>query len=206
MKDPSEIYTKQGTPAILIGARIAFAVYFLFCLWAIKSNQFPYSSLHYIWLVYLITLYLIAERLYALFMAQGIDLTFAFPVLFFTYCLNLVDLLLGGQEQLPILNRTEHFSIYILLAYIVWIFFTKYLPQEVWKEHPYYTALLVMSVTSLFGVFNEIIELFIDQMFNTKYIGNRFDTPLDLLMNTLGSGLFLSVRLILGSAEHKRIS
>lgn len=206
MRDPSEIYTKKGTPVILIGSRIAFAVYFLFSIWTIRSNQFPHSDLHFIWLVYLATLYLIAEKLYSLFLAQRIDLTFAFPILFFTYCLNLVDLLLGGQEQLPILNRAEHFSIYVLLAYIVWIFFTKYLPQEVWKEHPYYTALLVISVTSLFGVCNEIIELIIDQLFATKYIGKHFDTPLDLLMNTLGSGLFLSVRLILGSAEHKRIN
>lgn len=151
-------------------------------------------------------IYLVGEKFYSLFKVQRIDLTFAFPIVFSMYCLNLVSLLLGGQDQLPILNRAEHFSIYVLLAYLVWIFFTKYLPQEVWKEHPYYTAILVMSVTSFMGVFNEIIELFIDQLFATRYIGGRLDTPLDLLMNTLGSGLFLSVRLILGSAEHKRIS
>lgn len=206
MKDPSEIYTKQGTPVILIASRFAFAAYFLFSLWAIRSNYFPHSSLRFIWLLYLIALYFVAEKLYSLFLAQRIDLTFAFPILFTMYCVNLVSLILGGQEQLPILNRAEHFSIYVLLAYIIWIFFTKYLPQEVWKEHPYYTAILVMSVTSFLGVWNEIIELFIDQLFATEYIGGRLDTPLDLLMNTLGSGLFLSVRLILGSAEHKRIS
>ena len=206
MRDPADIYTKRGTPIILVATRLAFAVYFLFSFWTIKSNYFPHSNLHFVWLVYLIALYLIAEKFYSLFAAQAIDLTFAFPILFSMYSLNLVSLLLGGQEQLPILNRAEHFSIYILLSYIVWIFFTKYLPQEVWKEHPYYTAFLVMSITSLLGVWNEIIELFLDQLFATKYIGQRFDTPLDLLMNTLGSGLFLSVRLILGSAEHKRIS
>jgi hypothetical protein len=191
---------------ILIATRIAFVIYFFFSIWAIKSSRFPHSDLHFVWLVYLVTLYFIAERLYSLFTAQAIDLSFAFPILFIIYCLNLVGLLLGGQDRLPILNRTEHFAIFVLLAYIVWIFFTKYLPQEVWKEHPYYTALLVLSVTSLLGVCNEIIELIIDQLFATKYIGRHLDTPLDLLMNTLGSGLFLSVRLILNAAEHKRIT
>lgn|GEM_PF-1720775 len=206
MRDPADIYTKKGTPMLVIGSRVAFLFYFLFSLWTIRSNHFPHSNLHFVWFIYLVTLYFVAEKLYSLFMAQGIDLTFAFPLLLFIYCLSLGGLLLGHQERLPILNRAEHFAIFILLAYIVWIFFTKYLPQEVWKDHPYYTALLVLSVTALAGVCNEIIELIIDQLFDTSYIGEHLDTPLDLLMNTLGSGIFLSVRLILGSAEHKRIA
>jgi len=206
MRDPADIYTKQGTPLILIASRFAFAVYFIFSLWALKTTHFPYSDLHFIWLLYLLILYLVAEKLYSLFKAQQINLTFAFPVLFIVYCLNLVSVLLDGQNRLPILNRAEHFASFVLLAYIVWIFFTKYLPQDVWKKHPYYTAILALSVTSFLGVANEIIELIIDQLFGTKFIGQNYDTPLDLLMNTLGSILFLSVRLILGSAPNKRIA
>ena len=190
----------------MVMSRFAFAGYFLLALWAIKSNRFGHSDYHFIWFLYVLALYYVAERLYNTFLNQSIDLTYAFPILFAIYCLNLVTLLLGGQDRLPLLNRTEHFASFLLLAYVVWVFFTKYLPQDVWKDHPYYTALLVLSVTSLLGVSNEVVELVIDHLFGTKYVGRHFDTSLDLLMNTLGSILFLAVRLILGSAPNKRIA
>lgn len=205
MRDPAEIYTRQGTPIIIVATRIAYLFYFIFAFWTLKSDHFPYSNLHFVWLVYLIVLYLFAERIYALFLQQGIDLTFSFPLLFSIYCLTLVGLTLGGQERLPLLNRTEHFASFVLLAFIVWIFFTKYLPQNVWHDHPYYTSLLVLSVTSLLGVSNELVELIMDNLFGTKLVGPNLDTSLDLLMNTLGSGLYLAVRQILGSAQQNRI-
>ena len=205
MRDPADIYTRQGTPVTIVATRIAYLFYFLFALWTLKSDRFPYSNLHFVWLVYLIVLYLIAERIYALFLQQGIDLKFSFPLLFAIYCLTLVGLTLGGQERLPLLNRTEHFASFVLLAFIVWVFFTKYLPQNVWHDHPYYTSLLVLSVTSLLGVGNELVELIMDSLFGTKLIGPNLDTSLDLLMNTLGSGLYLAVRQILGSAQQEHI-
>jgi len=201
MRDPANIYTRQGTPVIIVATRVAYSLYFLFALWTLRSEYFTYSNLHFVWLTYLIVLYLIAEKIYALFLRQGIDLAFSFPLLFFIYCLSLVGLLLGGQERLPLLNRAEHFASFVLLAYIVWIFFTKYLPQNVWHDHPYYTSILVLSVTSLLGVGNELVELLMDNLFNTKMIGARLDTSLDLLMNTLGSSLYLAVRQILGTVE-----
>jgi hypothetical protein len=204
MRDPSEIYTRQGTPIIVVVTRFAFLFYFLFALWSLKSDHFYFSNLQFVWLLYLLAIYFIAEKIYALFFKQGIDLTFAFPLLFSIYCLSLVGLLLGGQDRLPLLNRTEHFASFVLIAYILWIFFTKYLPQNVWHNHPYYISLLVLSVSSLFGVANEIVELVMDNMFNTNLIGASFDTSLDLLMNTLGSGLYLAVRLIVGESKPKQ--
>lgn len=201
MRDPAQIYTKQGTPVIIVFIRFAYIAYFLFALWAIKSGRFPYSHLQFVWLVYMLVLYLMAEKIYALFMRQGIDLTFAFPLLFSIYCLSLVSLIIGGQERLPLLNRAEHFASFVLLGYIVWVFFTKYLPHNVWHDHPYYTSLLALSVTSLLGVSNELVELMMDNLFNTKLVGPRLDTSLDLLMNTLGSTIYLAVRQILGSAK-----
>lgn len=205
MRDPAEIYTRQGTPVIIVATRFAYLFYFIFALWTLKSDYFPYSNLHFVWLVYLVVLYIVAERIYALFLRQGIDLTFSFPLLFSIYCLTLVGLTLGGQERLPLLNRTEHFASFVLLAFIVWVFFTKYLPQNVWHDHPYYTSLLVLSVTSLLGVGNELVELMMDNLFGTKLVGPNLDTSLDLLMNTLGSGLYLAVRQIIGSAERDHI-
>lgn len=150
-----------------------------------------------IWLVYLLAIYLVAERIYAAFYARGIDLTFAFPLLFLVYVLHVFSLLVEGQEQLPLINRAEHLMTYVLAAYIVWVFFLQYLPQKVWQDHPYYTALLVLSITSFAGVLNETVELAFDTTFHMHTIGSGYDTSLDLLMNTLGAGLFLAVQLIL---------
>ena len=201
MRDPSEIYTRQGTPVIVVATRLAYTLYFMFALWTLKSNHFPYSHLEFVWLVYLLGLYLVAEKIYALFLRQGIDLTFSFPLLFFIYCLSLVGLTLGGQDRLPLLNRAEHFASFVLLAFIVWVFFTKYLPQNVWHDHPYYTSLLVLAVTSLLGVGNELVELMMDSLFHTKLVGAHLDTSLDLLMNSLGSSLYLAVRQVLRSTS-----
>ncbi len=205
MQDLADIYTKRGTPLILILSRVAFTGYFIFALWAIQSKTFIYSELSLVWLIYLFTLYLIAERLHKVFFKKGIDLTFSFPLLFSIYCLHLVSILLAGQERLPIMNRAEHFASFVLLCYVVWIFFIKYLPHEVWHHHQYYTAILVFSITATIGVGNELVELVLDSLFKTNLIGDRFDTSIDLLMNTLGSGVFLSVRLILGTTENKNI-
>ena len=203
MRDPAEIRTKKGTSLVVIVTRALFVAYFVVSALATHYKIFPGSELDISWLVYLIILYLIAERFFAVFMDQGIDLSFAFPLLFSIYMLNFVSLLLRAQEHFPIINRAEHFTSFILIGYVVWIFFLKYLPQDVWSEHPYYTALLVLAVTSLMGSINEIIELFLDGIFKTEFVGERTDTSLDLLMNTLGTGLFLAVRLILGTTEKK---
>ncbi|MFH1353670.1 MAG: hypothetical protein ABIH36_00060 [bacterium] len=186
---------------IVVISRLAFAVYFLFAFWAAINNFLTFSKITIVWLLYLIAIYLIAEQMYQTFGKRGIDLSFAFPLMFVVYCLHIVSTLLDGQNQLPILNRAEHFASFVFICYIVWIFFIKYLPHEVWRKHSYYTALLVFSVTSTLGVINELVELSFDSLFRTTLIGNKNDTSLDLLMNTLGAGIFLSVRLILGSAN-----
>lgn len=205
MRDPADIRTKKGTSVVVIGTRAAFAAYFIFSALALYLNWFPGSDLSWSWLIYLIALYYIAERFYAVFLERGIILDFAFPLLFAVYMLNLVSLIFEAQEKLPLLNRAEHFSSFILIAYIVWVFFLQYLPQRVWRQHPYYTAILVLAVTSLMGVVNEVVELLLDGVFKTKLIGkSNIDTSLDLLMNTLGSGLFLGVRLIVGLSEESK--
>ncbi|MEO6077791.1 MAG: hypothetical protein ABIP54_03320, partial [Candidatus Andersenbacteria bacterium] len=82
----------------------------------------------------------------------------------------------------------------------------RYLPHTVWRDHPYYTAILILSVAQTIGVLNEIFELFMDTNFGTFAIGPRFDTNLDLLMNFLGSSLFLCVQLILHEARKAKVS
>ena len=206
MRDPAEITTTKGTPLILLVSRLAFLVYFTFFVLALGFNWFPDSLLNPYWFVYMLILYYLCERIRYAFLKKDIDLTFAFPILFAVFILNFVSLLVRGQEQIPIMNRAEHFTSFILLGYIGWVFFLKYLPQDVWKKHPYYTALLTLSVISLIGVLNEIVELFLDQGFGTRTVGSGLDTSLDLLMNTLGAGLFLAVQLILHEArESKKI-
>lgn len=182
-------------------SRLLFAGYFVTLIVAMNSGAFPYATLTYPWLIYLGAIYLIAEKGYQFFKGRNIDLTYAFPLIFAMYALNATTELLGGQDRLPLLNRTEHFVSHIFLAYVVWTFFTKYLPSKVWKQHTLYTAGLVFAVTAALGVLNEITELLLDALFSTGLIGNRLDTPLDLLMNTLGASLFLAVRLILGTAQ-----
>lgn len=198
--DPATIFTKRGTPVILIGSRLLFIGFFITFAALVYQGRFPMVG--YVWMVYLLGIYVVCEQIYAGFKKRGIDLTFAFPLLFAVYVLHFVSLLVRGQEELPIMNRAEHFASFVLLAYIVWVFFLKYLPQDVWQKHPYYTALLVLSITSLAGVGNEVFELFFDSLFGTRTIGTGFDTSLDLLMNTLGSGLFLAVQLILHEGRH----
>ena len=203
MLDFDHVYTKRGTPIITVFTRIAFAGYFIFAYLTafglIPSP--PTSRLEPLWVTYVGVIYLAAEYLYRVYRRRGIDLTVAQPLVFAVVCLNAVTELLGGQDTLPQLNRAEHFAGFVLITYIIWLFFIRYLPHEVWSEHPYYTALLVLAVTSMFGVCNEIIELFFDHFFHTSHIGEKTDTALDLLMNTLGSITFLSVRLLIGSPE-----
>lgn len=196
MRDPAVIYTKRGTPLITIVSRIGFAVYFLVALYMVYWPPLPQSRWSLAWLVYLFGIYVAAEWSYKTFRERQIDMTFAWPLLLAIYLLNFGLLLFGGQEALPLMNRLEHFASFILLAYVISVFFSKYLPQRVWRSHPYYTALLVLSVTSLCGVANELIELLFDGLFDTTLVGTELDTSLDLLMNTLGAGLLLSVQLI----------
>lgn len=196
MRDPASIRTKHGTSAIVVASRIGFALYLIFIFVAISRNWFPQSYLSVYWLAYLVLIYVLAEKVYGVFLKRNIDLTFGFPLLFAVYLLHLVSLIMRGQEQIPLMNRVEHFGSFILLTYIVWVFFLKYLPHEVWDEHPYYTALLVLSITSFAGVGNEIVELIMDTFFSLRTVGTKYDTSIDLLMNTLGSVLLLSVQLI----------
>lgn len=192
---------RATTPLTLLVTRLLFVGYFVLTFFAIQSPPLPYSQLSYPWLAYLVLLYIGAEKAYSSFKRKNIDLGYAFPLLFAMYILNGTTEILGGQELFPLLNRAEHLSSYIFLAYVIWTFFTKYLPQDVWRKHPYYTATLVFSVTLAFGVVNEIVELLFDTLFGTKLIGKQLDTSIDLLMNTLGAGLFLAVRLIIGTTE-----
>lgn len=211
MRDPSEFVTKQGLPLIVVVSRLAFLAYFIFAIVSLLWKLFPSSALNGVWIAYLISIYAIAEQLYFFFRTRGIDMTFAFPLIFAMYLLNLVSMLSGGQDKLPLLNRVEHFASFALIAYVIAVFFMEYLPHSVWRNHPYYTSLLVLSVCALLGVLNEVIELFFDALFRTHHVGPDKDTSLDLLMNTLGSGLLLAVRLILmlrpsgGSSSDTRV-
>jgi tryptophan-rich sensory protein len=205
MRDPQDIRTKKGTSVVVIVTRIFFAIYFLFSLASIGWGVLPNPDLELSWLLYLLLLYVTAEYFFKVFFQRGIDLSFAFPLLFAVYVLNLVSLVFRAQEEFPLLNRAEHFASFVLIGYVVWVFFIQYLPQKVWRRHPYYTSILVLAVTGMMGVTNEIVELMLDAILGTHFIGgNPWDTSLDLLMNTLGSGLFLAVRLILGAAENQQ--
>lgn len=162
---------------------------------------FPHSKLTVVWTLYLLAIYLGAEYLYRVFLRKGIDLSFAFPILFAAYLLTLFSLLSGGQDTNPLINRVEHYASFVLITFVVWVFFSKYLPHHVWRDHPYYTALLALSVSSMIGVGNELMELLFDTFFNTELVGRALDTSLDLLMNTLGAVSFLGLRLLLGRVE-----
>jgi hypothetical protein len=201
MRDPAHVYTKRGTSFLLVGSRLLFAAYFIFAVFSLETRLFPDSNESYVWVLYLLGLYYLMERIYVFFNQKNIDLAFAFPLLFAMYVFNLASVALNAQDKFPLMNRAEHLLSFVLMTYIVWTFFIKYLPQQVWSEHPYYTSLLVFSVTSTLGVANELAELLFDSLFQTDLIGEEMDTSLDLLMNTLGITLFLSVRLILGSAD-----
>lgn len=199
MRDPEDIRTKRGTSLIVIITRLLFVIYFIAEATIIVRGRLPLTDVS--WVVYLVILYYLAERFYATFLKRGIDLSFAFPLLLAVYVLNLSSIVLHAQEKLPLLNRAEHFTSFVFIGYIIWVFFIQYLPQKVWRRHPYYTAILVLSVSSLLGVANEIVELFIDSIWHAQFIGTQYDTSLDLLMNALGTGLFLAVRLILLTVE-----
>jgi len=185
-------------------SRVGFISYFLFSFWStspMASDWFPVSKLTMVWTLYLMAIYLCAEYLYRVFRRKGIDLSFAFPLLFAAYLLTLLSLLSGGQDTNPLINRAEHYASFVLITFVVWVFFSKYLPHHVWRDHPYYTALLALSVASTIGVGNELMELLFDSYFNTELVGRAMDTSLDLLMNTLGSVSFLGLRLLLGQVE-----
>jgi len=200
--DDIAVGAKQ-TPLLLIISRIVFAALFVFSLVTLFIPVFPFSTLDLPWIWYLVAIYFIAEKIIGIFREKGIDLTFAFPLMFFVILLHMVSIWLDGQERFPLLNRAEHFTSYVLITYIVWVFFIQYLPQRVWRKHPYYTALLVFSVSSAFGSLNEVVELALESIFGSPLIGDKWDTSLDILMNSLGTGMFLAVRLILGAAEEE---
>ena len=198
----TEMWRQVSWSALL--ARIGFIGYFIFSLWSVQPAGmvlFPHSQLTVVWTLYLLVIYLAAEYLSRVYLRRGIDLTFAFPLLLGMYLLTLVSLLSGGQDYNPVINRAEHYASFVLITFIVWVFFSKYLPHTVWRDHPYYTAVLVLAVTSTIGVGNELMELLFDTWFDTRLIGTSLDTSLDLLMNTLGAASFLGLRLLLGRVE-----
>ncbi len=199
MRDQSNRTARPETPTVMVFSRMAFLLYFLFLLSLILRGQLPYYAL--LWVGYLLGIYIVAEKIYDVFRKRDINLSFAFPLIVAVYLLHLISLLVRGQEEFPLLNRAEHFASFVLITYIVWIFFLKYLPQDVWQKHPYYTAFLVLAITSLAGVGNELFELLFDGIFKTDLVGGQYDTSMDLLMNTLGSGSFLIVQLIMSEGE-----
>lgn len=186
--------------------RLALLVYFIAMFWLYFTQPWPSIALEMPWIIYLIVLYGLAEYLYVFFGRKNIDLTYAWPLLVAVYIISLVAILAGGQEVFPALNRIEHFVSFILITYVVWIFFLKYLPHAVWSKHPYYTALLVLAITSMAGVWNEHFEFFSDMIFNTRLVGPVYDTSLDLLTNTMGSLALLAFELftIPAKAENKK--
>lgn len=206
MKNIDDIVVgRRETPLVLILSRVAFLILFVVAALSLYSPRFfPASTLDVPWLLYIVVIYLVAEWVYAVFTRKGIDLTFAFPLLFVVLLLHVVSIWLDGQARFPLMNRAEHFASFILITYAVWIFFLQYLPQRVWRHHPYYTALLVFSVVSALGSVNEIVEIVLERVFASRLIGDRLDTSLDILMNSLGAGMFLAVRLILGAAEKQK--
>lgn len=195
---------ERKTPLLVIGCRFLFAGLFIAGFVDLWFDIFPQGILSLAWLIYLMVMYALAEYVYIAFRDRGIDLSFASPLLFAVFLLNFVSELLDAQTRLPDINRAEHFTSFILMSYIVWTFFTKYLPQDVWQKHPYYTSLLAFAVVSALGVCNEIIELFLDIMFGTRTVGPGFDTSYDLVMNTLGATLFLCSRLIYGTLTEEK--
>lgn len=201
IKQPERLKKVRWSVAL---ARLGFAGYFIFSIWSVGPDGlalFSHSQLTVVWTLYLMVIYLGAEWLSRVYLRRGIDLTFAFPLLFAMYLLTLVSLLFGGQEYNPVINRAEHYASFVLITFIVWVFFSKYLPHTVWRHHPYYTAVLVLAVTSTIGVGNELMELLFDYVFATQLIGAAADTSVDLLMNTLGAASFLGLRLLLGRVE-----
>lgn len=197
----------EKTPRLLIVTRTLFALYFLYYALDWHFGWLLGTRLSIIWLGYLVLIYALAELIYRAFKKRGVDVVYAFPILFIESQIDFASIIFRSQDNvhIMIINRFEHFVMYVLLAYVVSQFFLRYLPSKVWSEHPYYTAILILSVTQTIGVINEIFELFMDTNFRTTAIGPRFDTNLDLLMNFLGAGLFLCVQLIIHEARRAKI-
>ncbi len=195
----------EKTPRILLVTRVLVTLYFIYYALDWHFGWLLGDRLSIIWLAYLVCIYIIAELIYAAFKRRGVDLVYAFPILFIESQIDFASIILRSQDNIPLINRFEHFIMYVLLSYVVSQFFLRYLPQEVWNNHQYYSAILILSVTQCIGVLNEIFELYMDTNFHTTAIGPRFDTNLDLLMNFLGAGVFLCVRLILHEANKSNI-
>jgi len=191
--------SKTPKPLIVNISRVVFFAAISFAIYTIEFDVFQASELSYIWILYTFFVFYLLEQMYSFYAKKNISLAYAYPAMLAIYFVNLVSVMSNAQVNYPIINRAEHYLSYIIYASVVWIFFLKYLPQAVWRKHPYYTSLIVFSVTSTFGVLNELIELSFDLIFNSNYIGSRFDTPLDLLMNSLGIASFLTAWLILGA-------
>ena len=138
-------------------------------------DVFPHSKLTVVWTLYLVAILLVVEYIYRVFMRKGIDLSFVYPLLLAAYLLTLLSLLSGGQETNPLINRAEHYASFVLITFAVWVFFSKYLPHHVWRYHPYYTALLALSVASMIGVGNELMELLFDTVFETQLVGRALE-------------------------------
>lgn len=189
---------KPPKPLIVNLSRVGFFMAIAFGIYTIEFDTFATSELSYIWIIYALFAFYILEQMYSFFAKKKISLAYAYPAMLSVYLLNLVSVMSNAQVNYPLVNRAEHYLSFIIYTSAIWIFFLKYLPQDVWRKHPYYTSLIVFSVTSTFGILNELIELTFDFIFSSNYIGNRLDTPLDLLMNSLGIATFLGAWLILG--------
>jgi len=96
----------------------------------------------------------------------------------------------------PLINRSEHFFGSILIAFVVYSFLST---RSFYTDIPSQNVRLVFlfCLTSTLGVFNEIVELFFVLAFKTKNIGpGLLDTSFDLLMNFLGAGAFVVLKIL----------
>lgn len=118
--------------------------------------------------------------------------SFRSPILGWTYLLWLeyfivfnLAIILDAYKDHPWLNRLEHFcgSFLVTLATAGTLLATNLL-----GDNPAFNLLVFVSIANAIGALNEVVELCLDKLFNTKNIGpDPYDTNYDLLLNFLAS-------------------
>ncbi|MEO6077278.1 MAG: hypothetical protein ABIP54_00650, partial [Candidatus Andersenbacteria bacterium] len=114
-------------PKILYTSRLLFGIHVLYYALDWHFGWFLGDRLSIVWLGYLCAIYVIAEIIYHAFKRRGVDLVYAFPVLFIESQVDFASIIFRSQDNINtmIINRLEHFAMYLLVTYVVSQFFLR---------------------------------------------------------------------------------
>ena len=175
--------------------RTSYIIYFFLLAVFLKANRFIVGDLNSYFFWYFVELFLTLELVGLVFrkIKLVVKLQNAYWILLIYIVINSLTLAFSPNWRNLIFNRFGHVLSGVIFALISFELLKNILSKHKIKLTKSFFNVLVFSLASTAGVFNEIIELALDYTTGSQRLGPGVDTATDLLMNTLGILIILLV-------------